>query len=64
MKTRWFIIDLSLSLFFLIVGENQEQLRIHFFGLEKLSCRAKNPIGQTEASININILCKINDTFL
>jgi hypothetical protein len=43
----------------LIIGENEEQLGINFTGIEKLSCRAKNTIGQTEVNININILCKI-----
>ncbi|CAF3607707.1 unnamed protein product [Adineta steineri] len=42
----------------LILGEYQEQLRIDFVGIEKLSCRAKNTIGQTEANIDINILYK------
>ncbi len=43
----------------MIIGENEEQLGINFTGIEKLSCRAKNTIGQTEVNININILCKI-----
>jgi len=47
----WFI--------FIIIGENDEQLGVNFTGIEKLSCRAKNSIGQTEDNININIICKI-----
>ncbi|CAF1156523.1 unnamed protein product [Rotaria sordida] len=42
----------------LILGENQEQLRINFTDIENLSCQARNTIGQTEARININILYK------
>ena len=40
------------------IGESQDQLRINFTEIKKLSCRAENSIGQTETSININILCK------
>ncbi|UJR22794.1 hypothetical protein I4U23_025826 [Adineta vaga] len=42
----------------LILGENQEQLRINFQGIEKLACRAKNTIGQTEVNLDVNILYK------
>ncbi|CAF3212195.1 unnamed protein product [Rotaria sp. Silwood2] len=42
----------------LILGENQEQLRINFTDIENLSCRTKNTIGQTQARINVNILYK------
>ncbi|CAF1291780.1 unnamed protein product, partial [Adineta ricciae] len=42
----------------LILGENQEQLPVKFHGIEKLSCRARNSIGQTEAYLDVNILYK------
>jgi len=44
-----------------ILGENQEQLRINFTRLEnieKLTCRTRNTIGQSEATVNVDILCK------
>ncbi|CAF3492851.1 unnamed protein product [Rotaria socialis] len=45
----------------LIRGENQEQLKINFSRMEnvqKLSCRARNTIGQSEATVNVDILYK------
>lgn len=42
----------------LFLGENHEQLRINFVGIEKLACRARNTVGETEASLDVNILCK------
>ena len=52
----------NLNVIFFILGENQEQLRINFTRLEniqKLTCRARNTIGQSEATVNVDILCKI-----
>ncbi|CAF0721711.1 unnamed protein product [Rotaria sp. Silwood1] len=45
----------------LMGGENQEQLRINFTRMEniqKLTCRARNTIGQSEATVNVDILYK------
>ncbi|CAF2358063.1 unnamed protein product [Rotaria sp. Silwood2] len=45
----------------LIRGENQEQLRINFTRIEniqKLTCRGRNTIGQSEATVNVDILYK------
>jgi hypothetical protein len=47
----------------MIIGENQEQLGMNFTGINQLSCRAKNTIGQTEEKIQINLLCKIEKYF-
>jgi hypothetical protein len=47
--------------FIFILGENQEQLRINFTRIEniqKLTCRTRNTIGQSEATVNVDILCK------
>jgi hypothetical protein len=44
----------------MIIGEYHEQLGMNFTaGIDQLSCRAKNTIGQTVESIHINLLCKI-----
>jgi hypothetical protein len=51
----------NLNVFFFILGENQEQLRINFTrseNIQKLTCRTRNTIGQSEASVNVDILCK------
>ncbi|CAF1352673.1 unnamed protein product [Adineta steineri] len=45
----------------LIKGENQEQLRINFTRLadiQNLTCRSRNTIGQSEATVNVDILYK------
>ena len=50
-------------IFHLYIGENQEQLKINFTRIEniqKLTCRARNTIGQSEATVNVDILCKRN----
>jgi len=50
----------NLNVFF-ILGENQEQLRINFTrseNIQKLTCRTRNTIGQSEASVNVDIVCK------
>lgn len=50
-----------MNLFIIILGENQEQLRINFTRIEniqKLGCRARNTIGQAEANVNVDVLCK------
>ncbi|UJR26198.1 hypothetical protein I4U23_007541 [Adineta vaga] len=45
----------------LIRGENQEQLKMNFTRLEdiqKLTCKTRNTIGQSEASVDVDILYK------
>ncbi|CAF0814406.1 unnamed protein product [Adineta ricciae] len=45
----------------LITGENQEQLKLNFTRLEniqRLTCKTRNTIGQSEASVNVDILYK------
>jgi hypothetical protein len=49
------------KIFVLILGENQEQLRLNFTRVEnvkKLTCKTRNTIGQSEATVNVDILCK------
>ena len=46
---------------FSFLGENQEQLRMNFNrseNIQKLTCRTRNTIGQSEATVNVDILCK------
>ena len=33
---------------------------MNFTNIDKLSCRAKNTLGQTEETIHLNLLCKTN----
>lgn len=50
-------------LLFYLLGEQQEQLRVNFTraeNIERLSCRARNSIGQAEATVQVDILCKRN----
>lgn len=44
--------------YLLIIGENNEQLAMNFTGIEKLSCRARNDIGETQENLYINIQCE------
>ena len=34
---------------------------MNFTGINKLSCRAKNSLGETEDNIHLNLLCKIDE---
>ena len=48
----------------ILLGENQEQLKLNFTRLEniqRLTCKTRNTIGQSEASVNVDILCKQRD---
>jgi hypothetical protein len=45
-------------------GEHQEQLRLNFTRTQnhdRLTCRSRNTIGQSEASLAVNILCKFHE---
>jgi len=50
----------------LFLGENHEQLKINFTrneDIRKLTCRSRNTIGQAEASVDVDILCKFRINF-
>jgi len=40
------------------IGEHDEEMRINFTGIRKLTCRARNTLGESEQSLDINLLCK------
>ena len=46
---------------FLFVGEHREQLKLNFTQKEnskKLTCKASNRLGLSEATVNIDIICR------